>query len=119
MSDGLPHRMKMTTFFARYWAVSWPCNSRDTVTKCQRLIVKMKEELADNCKSSANIEWIIGKTNVSFSEGARQMMERKRNWTREMAARRIQRWWGLRSRRRRKVTQSCDIDVVLQTISLR
>ena len=26
----------------------------------------MKEELADNCKSSANIEWIIGKTNVDL-----------------------------------------------------
>ena len=114
MSDGLPHKMKMTTFYARYRVVSGACSSMDdTVTKCQRLVVKMKEGMTGNCKSSAYIEWVIEKTHVSFSEGARQMMERKRNWTREMAARRIQRWWG-----QRKAMQTCDINLILQTISL-
>ena len=108
--------MKMTTFYARYWVVDRVSESRDIVTKCKRLIVKIKEGMDDNSLSSANMEWLIGKTHVSFSEGARQMMERKRNWTREMAARRIQRWWG--PSRRRKVIQSCDIDFALQTISL-
>ena len=117
MVDGLPHRMKMTTFYTQYWVVGGDWNGIDTVTKCPTLVVKMKEGMADHFMSSANITWVIGKTNVSFSEGARQMMERKRNCTREMAARRIQRWWAQR-KRRRKVIESCNINVVLQTISL-
>ena len=117
MSDGLPHKMKMTTFYARYRVVGVTCKSLDVVTKCQGLVFQMKREVEDDCMSSANMEWVVGTTHVSFSEGARQMMERKRNWRREMAARRIQRWWSQRSWRS-KWMLSCDIDVVLQTISL-
>ena len=98
MAYGLPHKMKMTKFYVRYRKVSGDWNGKDTVTKCQRLVSKMKEGLSDDCISSANIEWVVGKTHVSFSEGARQMMERKRNREREMAARRIQRCWGQRRR---------------------
>ena len=119
MSDGLPHRMRMTTFCARYGAGGRDRASEDMVTNCQLVVKRMKENLVEKFLSSSsviNIEWVIGKSHVHFSEGARQVMEEERSREREEAARRIQRWWTVR--RRRNYTQSCDIDVILQTISL-
>ena len=121
MVDGLPHRMKMSTFYARYRVVSSDSDGMasgvDMVSKCQRLVDKMKDVVSSS--SLAYMEWVIGTTHVRCSEGARQMMEREKNCAREMAALRIQRWW-MESRRRKApdVTQTCDINVVLQTISL-
>ena len=116
MSDGLPHRMRMTTFCVRYGAGGKDRTGEDMGTNCQLVVKRMKEK---NLSSSSviNIEWVIGTSHVHFSEGARQVMEEERSSEREEAARRIQRWWTVR-RRRRRYTPPCDIDVILQTISL-
>ena len=120
MADGLPHRMKIATFYARYRVVGSDSDGMncdvDMVMKCQRLIDEMKERWTKNGSSRlAYMECVIGTSHVAFSEGARQMMERMRNYSRENAALMIQRWWR---RKRQDVTKSCDFNVILQTLSL-
>ena len=97
MAEGLPHRMKMTTFYACYGVLSTHRQKVDMVKKCEQLISMIKEESKANGLSSSslcNIEWVVGVADVRFSEGARQVMEERRREGRERAARTIQVWWA-------------------------
>ena len=62
----------------------------------------------------SNIECVVGTTDVRFSEGARQVMEDGRREGRERAARTIQMWWA--GRRKMAGTNTCDLNIILQTI---
>ena len=119
MAEGLAHRMKMTTFYARYGVLRRHRHKVDMVKKCEQLISMIKEESKANglsFSSPFNIEWVVGTADVRFSEGARQMMEERRREKREVAARTIQMWWAIRSRMLAG-TNTRDLNILLKTIS--
>ena len=118
MAEGLPHRMKMTTFCARYGVTSRHRHGADLATKCNQLISMIKEESKANGLSSSsqcNMKWVVGTADVRFSEGARQVMEERGREGRERAARIIQIWWGRRSRMLAG-TNTRDLNIILQMI---
>ena len=118
MAEGLPHRMKMTTFCARYGVLSTHRHKVDMGKKCEQLISMIKEESKANGLSSSsqcNMKWVVGTADVRFSEGARQVMEERGREGREVAARIIQIWWGRRSRMLAS-TNTRDLNIILQMI---
>ena len=106
MSDGMPHRLRLAAFYSRYWVISKDSHGhedRDMAAKCAKVV---------SCLGTrVTVECVVGLSHVAYSEGTRQLLERRRTGEREEAARRIQSWW-------RKNNLACDEKVILQTISL-
>ena len=114
----MTHTLRIPVFCTKYWVITRDRRDTDMVTRCTRVVDTVKNSLDNKMMSSfnnCNVEWVVGTTHVCFSEGARQVMERMRKKEREKAAKMIQRWWG---RIRKSNNLSCDVDTILQTISL-
>ena len=107
MSDGMPHRLRVATFYSRYWVINKDRKDKDMdmAAKCSKVVSWLKCCLG----TRVTVECVVGLSHVSYSEGTRQLLERLRTGEREEAARRIQSWWRRRT---------CDVEVILQTISL-
>ena len=121
MADSvMVHKTRLTHFYTRYYVCCRGRRDKDNslLYRCQNLVNYLKKSLGEKkvpSLNNLNIEWEVGTTHVCYSEGARQVMEGVRNCEREKAANMIQRWWGIQKRNN---NWSCDVNVILQTLSL-